>query len=443
LWNHHLAWGPVLSVHFFDRQLTTTQTFAGAKTFSSAPTFSTMTAGRIGYFGTGGLVSNSANLTYNDTYKVIGLSGVTTSNWDYTGASPAGGGVIESTGASLFFFGNYGQFNNNAFYDGAWKRKTAAVASNLNIGDGILTFRNAATGAANSTITWSNRFHIGTNGRVGIGTVTPSDAMLRIEGADASTYGFNVQGTTSANNLLQATTNTGEAGIILRNDEAIGTAGASFSMYGSNFATPSVRSQGAFTSRQGLLFISNILSLSGGTSPLDFYTGGSQESTRVMRLAENSVAINSLGTTLKADASAVLHITSKTKGFLQPTQTSTERNAIATPQNGLQIYNTTDKTNDVYDNSGWRNQPNGLKGSATLDFGNTAAQTSADLTITVTGAADGDIVIVGPINASTNANSAFTAWVSAANTVTVRFNNYSAAAIDPASGAFKVYVIKN
>ncbi len=87
--------------------------------------------------------------------------------------------------------------------------------------------------------------------------------------------------------------------------------------------------------------------------------------------------------------------------------------------------------------------PNGLKGSATLDFGSTAAQSSADLTITVTGAADGDIVIVGPVNASTNANSCFTAWVSAANTVTVRFNNYSSAAIDPASGTFKVYVIKN
>jgi len=80
--------------------------------------------------------------------------------------------------------------------------------------------------------------------------------------------------------------------------------------------------------------------------------------------------------------------------------------------------------------------------SATLDFGSTAAQNSTDLTITVTGAADGDIVSVGMPNASTNANSCFTAWVSAANTVTVRFNNYSGGTIDPASGTFKVRVFK-
>ena len=84
-----------------------------------------------------------------------------------------------------------------------------------------------------------------------------------------------------------------------------------------------------------------------------------------------------------------------------------------------------------------------IYGSATLDFASTAAQTSTDLTIVnVTGAADGDIVSVGMPNASTNANSCFTAWVSAANTVTVRFNNYSAAAIDPASGTFKIRVLK-
>ncbi len=84
-----------------------------------------------------------------------------------------------------------------------------------------------------------------------------------------------------------------------------------------------------------------------------------------------------------------------------------------------------------------------IYGSATLDFASTSAQTSTDLTITnVTGAADGDIVCVGMPNASTNANSCFTAWVSAANTVTVRFNNYSSGAIDPASGTFKIRVLK-
>ncbi len=86
---------------------------------------------------------------------------------------------------------------------------------------------------------------------------------------------------------------------------------------------------------------------------------------------------------------------------------------------------------------------NVLAGSATLNFADTAAGASTDLTITVTGATDGDPVLVGPVNASTNANGVFTAWVSASNTVTVRFTNTNlVTSINPASGIFKVTVIK-
>lgn len=80
-----------------------------------------------------------------------------------------------------------------------------------------------------------------------------------------------------------------------------------------------------------------------------------------------------------------------------------------------------------------------LTGSATLDFTSTAAQTSSELTITVTGAVVNDVVSVGP-PAAPNANSSFSAYVSATNTVTVRFNNYSSGAIDPASATYKVTV---
>lgn len=84
-----------------------------------------------------------------------------------------------------------------------------------------------------------------------------------------------------------------------------------------------------------------------------------------------------------------------------------------------------------------------LNGSATLDFGNTAAGTSSDLTITVTGAADGDVVSLGVPNGSTLSNGCFTTWVSASNTVTVRFtNNDLLTSLDPASGTFKVTVFK-
>lgn len=80
--------------------------------------------------------------------------------------------------------------------------------------------------------------------------------------------------------------------------------------------------------------------------------------------------------------------------------------------------------------------------SATLDFGSTSAQSSADLTITVTGATAGAPVMLGVPNGSVLSNSSFSAWVSATNTVTVRFNNYSSGSQDPASGTFTVRVIQ-
>lgn len=83
-----------------------------------------------------------------------------------------------------------------------------------------------------------------------------------------------------------------------------------------------------------------------------------------------------------------------------------------------------------------------IKASATLDFPSTPAHSNSDLTVTVTGAAVGDVVTVAPALAAISAHSCYTAWVSAVNTVTVRFNNYNTAAADPASATFNVIVSK-
>lgn len=83
-----------------------------------------------------------------------------------------------------------------------------------------------------------------------------------------------------------------------------------------------------------------------------------------------------------------------------------------------------------------------LTGSATLDFPSTAPGMSSELTIAVTGAAEGDVVALGTPNASTTVSTCFTARVSATNTVTVKLNNYSSVAVNPASGLFKVKIFK-
>ena len=82
-----------------------------------------------------------------------------------------------------------------------------------------------------------------------------------------------------------------------------------------------------------------------------------------------------------------------------------------------------------------------LTGSASLDFASIAAGASATLTIAVAGAATTDRVVLNP--PSTLPNGVVpVAYVSAADTVTVRLNNVTAAAIDPAAMTYLVTVIK-
>lgn len=88
--------------------------------------------------------------------------------------------------------------------------------------------------------------------------------------------------------------------------------------------------------------------------------------------------------------------------------------------------------------------PTCLTATATLDFPVTNGGTSSDLTITVTGATDGNVVMIGFGNAAQVTDGVFYGWVSAANTVTIRYaNNSIVTAYNPASAIFKATVIKN
>lgn len=103
----------------------------------------------------------------------------------------------------------------------------------------------------------------------------------------------------------------------------------------------------------------------------------------------------------------------------------------------------TDTTAYYKAGSVWYAAPAVLTASSVIDFASTLTLASTDSTaITVTGAAVGDPVIVGG-PAAPDAKTAYTAYVSAADSVKVRFNNYSASSVDPASATFYVKVLKN
>ena len=113
---------------------------------------------------------------------------------------------------------------------------------------------------------------------------------------------------------------------------------------------------------------------------------------------------------------------------------------LTTPENGAVEY---DGTNYFATSGGTRyTLAKTLTTTSALNFAATAAQSSSDMTVTVTGAADGDAVSLGVPNSAVSANSAYTAWVSATDTVTIRFNNYSSGSVNPAAGTFRISVIK-
>jgi hypothetical protein len=80
-----------------------------------------------------------------------------------------------------------------------------------------------------------------------------------------------------------------------------------------------------------------------------------------------------------------------------------------------------------------------LTASATLDFPSIAAGGVQDLTISVPGVSVGGQVALG-LPAAPAAGVVFMAFVSAANTVTVRARNVTAAPVDPASATYSVVV---
>lgn len=88
----------------------------------------------------------------------------------------------------------------------------------------------------------------------------------------------------------------------------------------------------------------------------------------------------------------------------------------------------------------WPTGPGAIKKDQALDFPETAAQTCSDRTMAVNGTQAGDVVMLGIDNAAIPANGSFSAWASAANTVTIRFCNPTALAVDPSRGTFGVVV---
>lgn len=91
------------------------------------------------------------------------------------------------------------------------------------------------------------------------------------------------------------------------------------------------------------------LNLLNETGDIAFIAGGDSFANDRLRVKSAGIIVN--GGAL--DASAVFQINSTTQGFLPPRMTETERDAIASPAEGLIVHNLTTNAPNYYDGSAW------------------------------------------------------------------------------------------
>lgn len=240
-----------------------------------------------------------------------------------SGAPPSTQGNVYATLNHLFYYDN-GSFK-DILAGGGGGGGTAAGSA------GDVQFTNANGGF--STLP-SSLFHMdSTNGRLGIGTASPS-FTLHVKGSTASTTG-----------LLIETSNTSTTGAVVINLKNSTSAQLQFGTLSSGYTT-----SGLFTANSSYMYQA--------TAPLNFMTNAQAINFSINAGTGAVLGISTSGNTLVGGgsnvASALLSMNSTTKGFLPPSMTTTQRNAISSPAEGLIVHDNVLHAPYYYDGSAWQ-----------------------------------------------------------------------------------------
>jgi hypothetical protein len=126
--------------------------------------------------------------------------------------------------------------------------------------------------------------------------------------------------------------------------------------------------------------------VSGNTATTSYKLGTTNKvSLRVFTNNTQRMVVDSLGKvgigTAAPNASALLDITSTSKGLLIPRMTTAQRSAITSPATGLLVYQTDGTTGFYYYNAGWKAVTPALSGFASTALSNLGATTAINVSL--------------------------------------------------------------
>ncbi len=364
----------------------TTQDLSADRTFtiSTGITIGTTaitsgTVGRVLFEGTGNVVSESANLFWDNTNNRLAVG---TSTQAYTLAvggklRVSAGAYWVDSGATALQVDGTASFSDNITLLGTKAIQFGTSATQIGGGaSGPLTLR-AGSG--------STQVSLFSTGNFAINTTTDAGYKLDVNGTFRSINGSRYIQTGAGNEFFTVHDGTNA---LLRANSAIGTLilgrGENFKQSPTQTLMSYAYSGGGFSSvTKPFSFTADITAGNGGAgsrvmmgvditgTSMSNYTSffvhkitNALSSTYLNAVTyaysnndfHNAFNTNSGSTIiggLSVNASAKLQVDSTTQGFLPPRLTTTEKNAIASPATGLMVYDTTLNLISVYNGTSW------------------------------------------------------------------------------------------
>jgi hypothetical protein len=334
--------------------------------------------------GTGNVVQESANLFWDNTNGRLGI-GTSSPDQDITLSKTTDGiasisilnGSGGTTASSRLYLGStqtqVGKLGGN-YTTGSIFKSGDLFLYNQTVGN-ITFWNNLSTGNINFATGSGTtaQMTIAPTGNVLINTTTDAGYKLDVNGTARVRTTLNV-GSTSQNGLINLcrsgdgvalSTITQTSGqLIINNGQGSGIQFNTVDVnyfhvrgFASQFA---VNVTGALTSNAGFtraLLVNNVINANANNVELAAVyispTFNNLAFTGVKNIAIQSASGGAHFNTTSVEVSSILQADSTTQGFLPPRMTTTQINAIASPADGLQVYNTTISHMCVYQAGSW------------------------------------------------------------------------------------------